>query len=294
MCLCFFARRPRRTPKPAASTPRPPQDDSPHENDARGGRQNMFKTGMQDAPCKDPLACCCGGLPCFLPFTNCYMRHKALEGNMDAYVCCQGYYDRCCFKAGSIGDQGNPCCLALEGFCCLSCSLSSTRMYVMDKYDLQSDPCDRRIIRFNNCVQMLACICHLAAMFDPSFRDLANILDLIADIVFYTTAGCMHAQVHYELTEREKSGTLAAVSAGGGGQFAAAPKYEPEYPSAPRPQQMAHQNYPPAGQPRTFPVVIPEGVYAGTQLQVQAPNGQTMMFAVPPGAAAGQQVMVPY
>ena len=74
MCLCFFARRPRRTPKPAASTPRPPQDDSPHENDARGGRQNMFKTGMQDAPCKDPLACCCGGLPCFLPFTNCYMR----------------------------------------------------------------------------------------------------------------------------------------------------------------------------------------------------------------------------
>ena len=23
----------------------------------------MFKTGMQDAPCKDPLACCCGGLP---------------------------------------------------------------------------------------------------------------------------------------------------------------------------------------------------------------------------------------
>ncbi|KAK7240119.1 hypothetical protein SO694_00117092 [Aureococcus anophagefferens] len=261
MCLCFFARRPRRTPKPAASTPHPPQDDSPHENDARGGRQNMFKTGMQDAPCKDPLACCCGGLPCFLPFTNCYMRHKALEGNMDACVCCQGYYDRCCFKAGSIGDQGNPCCLALEGFCCLSCSLSSTRMYavgvappgrasarrprvryVMDKYDLQSDPCDRRIIRFNNCV-------------------------------------------HYELTEREKSGTLAAVSAGGGGQFAAAPTTE--YPSAPRPQQMAHQNYPPAGQPRTFPVVIPEGVYAGTQLQVQAPNGQTMMFAVPPARRRG-------
>ena len=178
----------------------------------------------------------------------------------------------------------------------------------MDKYDLQSDPCDRRIIRFNNCIQLLSCICHLAAMFDETFRDFANILDLIADIVFLMTAGCMHAQVHYELTEREKSGALAAVSAGGGGQFAAAPKYEPGYPSAPRPQQMAHQNYPPApppqqmahqhyppaGQPRTFPVVIPEGVYAGTQLQVQAPNGQTMMFAVPPGATAGQQVMVPY
>ena len=101
---------------------------------------------------------------------NCYMRHKALEGNMDAYVCCQGYYDRCCFKAGGIGDQGNPCCLALEGCCCISCSLSATRMYVMDKYDLQSDPCDRRIIRFNNCIQCLACICHIAAIIDPETR----------------------------------------------------------------------------------------------------------------------------
>ena len=189
MCICFF-------------------DDSPHENDARGGRQNMFKTGMQDAPCKDPLACCCGGLPCFLPFTNCYMRHKALEGNMDAYVCCQGYYDRCCFKAGGIGDQGNPCCLALEGCCCISCSLSATRMYVMDKYDLQSDPCDRRIIRFNNCIQCLACICHIAAIIDPTFQDLATILDLIADLVFYTTAGCMNAQVNYELTLRDRKSVV--------------------------------------------------------------------------------------
>ena len=219
---------------------------------------------------------------------------------MDAYVCCQGYYDRCCFKAGGIGDQGNPCCLALEGCCCISCSLSATRMYVMDKYDLQSDPCDRRIIRFNNCIQCLSCICHIAAIIDPTFQDLATILDLIADLVFYTTAGCMHAQVNYELDQRKKDGTLGAIGAGGGGQFMAAPKMEP--PMA-RPNQ-PYPPAPPAGQPvaqavvvggqQTFPVVIPEGVYAGTQLQVTAPNGQVMMFAVPPGAYPGQQVMVPY
>ena len=30
----------------------------------------------------------------------------------------------------------------------------------------------------------------------------------IADLVFYATAACMFAQVNYELTEREKGGTL--------------------------------------------------------------------------------------
>ena len=38
------------------------------------------------------------------------MRNKILDGNLDQYMCCQGYYDCACFKAGSIGDQGNPCC----------------------------------------------------------------------------------------------------------------------------------------------------------------------------------------
>ena len=34
-----------------------------------------------------------------------------------------------------------------------SCALSATRMYVMDKFNLASDPCDRRIIRFNTFMQ---------------------------------------------------------------------------------------------------------------------------------------------
>ncbi len=49
------------------------------------------------------------------------------------------------------------CCL--QSFCCHNLAVSSTRMYVMDKYQLHSDPCDRRIIRCNNCIQCAACIC---------------------------------------------------------------------------------------------------------------------------------------
>ena len=100
-----------------------------------------------------------------------------------------------------------------------SCALSATRMYVMDKFNLASDPCDRRIIRFNNFMQLLACVCNILACFVPELRDAAQCIQCIADLVFYTTAGCMFAQINYEWNERKKEGTLG----GGGGNVMAQP-----------------------------------------------------------------------
>lgn len=46
---------------------------------------------------------------------------------------------------------------------------------------------------------MLRCICDTVAVFYPDARDLANIIDLIAEITYHTVSGCMTAQVAHEI-----------------------------------------------------------------------------------------------
>jgi len=184
--------------------------DDPLENDdSKYGKYhafvNQWQVGMIHAPGADPLVCCaaCVCVPC----AQYYLRDKVLGGQMENYICCQGYYPACCcFRPGHMGEQQCPhLCLALESIFCQSCAVSSSRLAVMDMYELQSDPMDRRIIRFNNCIQMAACICDIIAIFMAQARDLAHILNLIAEIVWYSTQACMTTQTNFELNYRTKT-----------------------------------------------------------------------------------------
>jgi hypothetical protein len=74
----------------------------------------------------------------------------------------------------------------------------------MDKLQIQPDPGDYQLIQFSNCMQAIACICHVLAMVEPAFRDLAQIVDCIADIVTYSVAGCMGVQINTELKNKTK------------------------------------------------------------------------------------------
>ena len=91
------------------------------------------------------------------------------------------------------------CCLCLEVWLCESCAISATRIYVQEERQIQTDPCDNRIIRFNNCMQILSCICHIMAMISDMFEAAAAIIDLIADITYCITQACMQAQTCHEL-----------------------------------------------------------------------------------------------
>jgi hypothetical protein len=119
---------------------------------------------------------------------------------MSKYTCFQGYFDCLCIRGGSLGDTECPqLCLFVEGCCCNCLAISASRQFVADKFNLGSDPCDYRLIRVNNYIQVLSCFCDLLAIFSRDLRQCARIVDWIADLVYHSVSGCMTAQVANEL-----------------------------------------------------------------------------------------------
>lgn len=150
--------------------------------------QNAFipQISMMDGLTHNQPICC---LTYCLPFCSAYYtRYRVLDGDMSRYVCCQGssnlpiicrsfkkgminvhdfstfsntlnsgYMDNYCFHAGSCGERNCPTfCLCVESLICVGPSMSSSRVMVMDQYGLRSDPCDNRVIRLANCLQILS------------------------------------------------------------------------------------------------------------------------------------------
>ena len=70
-----------------------------------------------------------------------------------------------------------------------------------------ADPIDRRLIRFNNCLQMAACLCNILGC--PG----SDIVDCIADLVTACLMGCMTAQLNIETKAMGKGGKVAPIGA---------------------------------------------------------------------------------
>ena len=158
---------------------------------------------------KSCLWCCFQFIPCTSPCTQYCLRSKVLDGDMKKYSCFQGQFSFCCgtIAAGKCSESSCPeLCLCCESTCCNGAAVSASRMTVMDQYDLRSDPCDNRLLRFSNCLQWLSCICWVLAFIDGTFEECARIIDLIADIVYHTISGCMTAQVAYEIDYQKAQG----------------------------------------------------------------------------------------
>jgi len=167
---------------------------------------NTFQTNMLNAPCAGGCNTCCWCLGQFIPATmgctQLMLRRKILNYDMTKYACFQGQFSFCCgcIKSGSCGEQNCPdFCAFLEGCFCNCLAVSASRNYVMERYDLTSDPCDYRLIRINNCLQALACLCSILALIDGSFRQLAQIINNISDLFYHAVSGCMTAQVSFEM-----------------------------------------------------------------------------------------------
>eukprot|EP01147_Barroeca_monosierra_P002705 gene2705-5587_t len=208
-------------------------DGSPVQDDPRNKFQNrQWETSMMTAPCNN-----CSGffLAMFCPCCFAYhLRVRALEGRMENYSCCQGYICPACTSKCIPGQDSCPeFCLCLEVTLCENLAISATRLFIQDQREIQTDPCmslsyksnnatcsflqhepiaahtienipqiqlgDNRLIRFNNCMQILSCLCYILAIFFKELRHLARLVDLLADIIYCLIQACMQAQTHHEL-----------------------------------------------------------------------------------------------
>lgn len=170
-----------------------------------GQFQEKYDISMCQAPAREP-GCCCLSMLCFCP-VQIYMRHRVLNhvdhgSGWNNYKCCQGY-----FGNFSCGDSSCPVpCMCLEAFCCPGCAVSATSYVIRERYNLGLDEDDVRLIRCNNCLQVLSCVCFIVACITPCEGDdvAARIIDCIADAVFCAISACMTAQTYHEVNMREK------------------------------------------------------------------------------------------
>ncbi len=86
----------------------------------------------------------------------------------------------------------------------------------MDQYELTSDPCDRRLIRLNNCLMTLYGICSIFSFFIKDYRAYLKLLFLIDDITFLCLSPCMIAQVTHEKNYQENLKAMENVCPGVG------------------------------------------------------------------------------
>lgn len=172
--------------------------------------RETFDITMCQAPCAEPC-CWLGSMACFC-CAQIAMRKKALnhvypDSGWTKYMCCQGYYGGCCcIQPGKLGEQDCPGpCMCLESCCCPGMAVTATSSLIRDKYQLGLDDDDIRLIRLNNCLQMLACAATVLNMFMDWEGDdqCVQIINCIANGVFCCTSGCMTAQVYHEIKLRE-------------------------------------------------------------------------------------------
>jgi hypothetical protein len=174
---------------------------------------NAFQTNLCDAPCADCPMCCLTGLfPCCMAGkwrTDVLNQYGA---GISDYVCCQGYVPKICCCDFPNMCKGSVCGLWCESCCCDTLSLSFSRIYVMEKKQLHPDPVDYQIIAFSNCMQYLACFCHILAYVSDAFDTLACIVDMFAEAVERTVSGCMGAQINLEIKHSKSQGGAPALT----------------------------------------------------------------------------------
>jgi len=172
---------------------------------------HRFGVGLKDACCAEPGCCIIAMLGVPFGCTACWARKAVLDkyhNGVQDYVCCQGYLGQCCCVDTRECCKGSGFGLCLEGLCCPVLSTSLARIHLMQTKRLRPDPCDWQLIQCSNCLQLLSCILDIVAIFFKPARDLAHLVDCIADAFTCSVAGCMAAQIEHEIKKDNAAGEI--------------------------------------------------------------------------------------
>jgi hypothetical protein len=168
------------------------------------GNPHRFALGLKDAPSAEPGCCILSSLGVYCGFTACWARKAVLEryeNGIEDFMCCQGYIGACCCIDPRTMLKGQALGLYLEGCLCPVFSLSIARLHLMVKKQLRPDPMDYQLIACSNALQIISQIADIVAAFFEPAKEVAHVIDLIADLFTCSVGGCMGAQIYHEINK---------------------------------------------------------------------------------------------
>ncbi|CAG9467213.1 unnamed protein product [Pedinophyceae sp. YPF-701] len=257
------------------------QAQSQLRNARKEGYNQHWEVGLCSTCITDPLYCC---FAMFCPYcASCQLRYRAIGRDWNRYMCCQGYMP----CSGKCGERNCPAfCMCMEATCCFAASVQATRYTLQDEMHVRNTKCDNCLIATMIFFQYLAFICRMVACITGSdeIDAIADIVELIADILWCTVCACMQTQAKIQMDKRDQQPSIVVqqldpwqapppiqyMQSGGWGaapqqgayhHVQSRPQGQPQYP----PQQAGYPQgpYPPQGgypPPGRYP---PQGGYPG-------------------------------
>ncbi|KAG1678288.1 hypothetical protein FOA52_013909 [Chlamydomonas sp. UWO 241] len=210
----------------------------------------FWKASLCKTPCEKPGFCCYAlCCPCCASFG---LRKQALHGDINRYVCCNGM----CPCSGRCCESKCPAfCLSMETIFCFSLSVQTTRYMIQDELRIHTTKCDNCLIITMIVLEYIACVLHIVACIIGSeeLRQAAQIVQIIADIMWCTVCACMQTQHKVEMDQRDQNpGHHAGPMAPPMQQ--AMPTYPQQGQGHPQQQQGHHaQGNPMQGPPQGYP-----------------------------------------
>jgi hypothetical protein len=142
-------------------------------------------------------------------------------------------------RAGRCCESKCPAfCLGMETVCCFSLSVQTTRYMIQDELRIHTTKCDNCLIITMIVLEYIACVLHIVACIVGSeeLRQAAQIVQIIADVMWCTVCACMQTQHKVEMDQRDTNP----------GAYTGAPPMAPPMQQAmpTYPQQQQQQGYP--------------------------------------------------